>query len=457
MMMHDIQNFLSFLDQSPTPFHAAEEITKALSKEGFTPLKETESWSLQPGKAYFVSRGGSLVAAFRIPTKTLQSAILLATHTDSPCLKLRAGPEPLSHEIGRFGTEIYGAPLLHSWLDRDLAIAGRIQVKTNNDEIASHLVHIVESPIIIPQLSLHLDRTSAEKGFVVHRQDHLKPVFSLQANECSLEQLFKKKYSFKQCLNADLYLIPSQKASLVGFEKECIASYRLDNLTSAYAALFALLQTKATSHTLQIAFFWDHEEIGSMTQVGADSRFADELLERISLNLDLTKEEFFCMKARSFCISSDLAHGFHPNFPDKYDVQNAAFLGKGVVLKYHANQKYANNAIGLAYLMQLAEKHAIPMQKQIPRSDIPSGSTVGPMMAAQTGIATMDIGISCWAMHSARETISVQDEIALCTLLTKAFEELPNPNFGAIQQETPRKLERQTHQPKVRGLKEKKR
>lgn len=398
-----MNDFLPFLQKSPTVFHAAEEIVHQLKKKGFVSLDETTRWNLHPGKGYFVLRGGSLLAAFRMPKKEIVSATILATHIDSPGLKLKPRPHLATQQISQFGTEVYGAPLLHTWLDRDLVVSGRLDGK---------LVHFEDHPLIIPSLALHLDRTITEKGLLVHKQDHLKPIVSLQADHTLAKKIQSATYF-------DLFLTPLEKPALIGHKKELLASYRLDNLTSAYAALQGLLHAPAQENVLQMALFWDHEEIGSMSYVGADSSFADQLLERI---FKKDREDFFCMKSRSRCLSLDVAHGFHPNFADKFDPQNQIFLGKGVAIKHNANQKYASHAETLSWVTEWAKREKIALQSFAGRSDIPSGSTVGSMLASHLGIPTLDVGIATWAMHSIRETIAVQDEQSLIDFCTGALE-----------------------------------
>lgn len=424
-MADALNSFLQFLDRSPTVFHAAREITTTLREANFISLKEGEKWNLEPGKSYFINRSGALVAAFRVPLKTPLAAILLASHTDSPALKLKPKAEILNRSIGQLSTECYGSPILHSWLDRDLILAGKIFALDANGNEVSHIVTLDQFPCIIPQLALHLDRSVGEKGFFVNKQDHLNPIYSLNGKENDLTYLLQQAYPFKTLISFDLFLVPSQKSSFLGMHKELIAASRLDNLTSVYASLFALLHTKPSEETLQMAFFWNHEEIGSTSYLGADSLFGEQLLERISLNLKMGREDFFRFKSRSLCLSVDAAHGFHPSFSDKYDSQNSPLLGKGVVLKFNANQKYATSAESALPLIKLAEKHKIPLQTAASRSDMASGSTVGSILAAELSIPTVDIGISSWAMHSARETIAAQDEIFLCSLLKAALEDLP--------------------------------
>jgi len=423
-MSHLLDSFLLFLDRSPTVFHAAREITKTLTETGFHRLEEKEKWNLEAGKKYFICRGNALVAAFKVPLETPLSTTILASHTDSPSLKLKPQPEILNRSIGQLGTECYGSPILHSWLDRDLILAGKIIGLDTKGKEVSHIVTLDDSSMIIPQLALHLDRTVSEKGFLVNKQDHLKPIYSLEGQENDWILRLQKKYDLKNLLSFDLFLVPQQKSSFVGFHKEMVASYRLDNLTAAHSSLWALTQSSTSKDVLQVAFFWDHEEIGSVSYLGADSLFAEQFLERICSNLKMNKEDFYRFKSQSICLSIDVAHGFHPNYAEKYDPQNSCMLGKGVVLKFNANQKYATSAMSAAAIVRLAEKHNIPLQKTASRSDIASGSTVGSMMAANLGIPTVDIGIGCWAMHSARETIAAQDQVNLCSLLKAAFEDL---------------------------------
>ncbi len=417
-----LEQFVRFLNRSPTVYHAAKEISTALAEADFTPLTESEKWELEPEKGYFVMREDALMAAFRLPKKGPISAVILASHLDSPALKIKPKPEIASNGIGQFSTEGYGAPLLHTWFDRDLAIAGRIVVLDQNGERESKIVLLDDYPVLIPGLALHLQREVNDKGLIVHKQDHLKAIYAIQAKEKHLNAWLKKHHSFHQLLSFDLFLVPLEKASFLGFESELIASYRLDNLTSAFAGLYALVNAKARTDAIQMAFFWDHEEIGSKTYAGADSLFANQVLDRICMQCKMNREDDYRLKSRSFCLSCDVGHAFHPNFADKYDSQNAPHIGKGPILKF--SSKYATSGATAAPIIQLAEKRKIPLQTFASRSDLPSGGTVGAMMGANLGIPTVDLGIACWAMHSIRETISAQDQAALCNLLKAALEEL---------------------------------
>lgn len=415
-----LEKFVHFLNRSPTVYHAAQEMGFQLAEADFTPLTEEEQWKFEPGQGYFVVRKGSLVAAFRLPKKTPTSAILLASHIDSPGLKIKPHPELSSHGIGQLNTEVYGGPLLHTWFDRDLAVAGRIIVLDQNGECEAKTVLLDDYPVIIPSLAIHLQKEVNEKGLIVHKQDHLKAIYSIQMKEKHLDGWLRKHHSFQKLLGFDLFLTPLEKASFLGFESELISSYRLDNLTSASASLNALIDAKVHENTIQMAIFWNHEEIGSKTYEGADSLFVDQILERICSKMD--REDYYRLKSRSLCLSVDVGHAFHPNFPEKYDPQNGPFMGKGPILKF--STKYATSGATAAPIVHLAAKEKIPLQTFASRSDIPGGSTVGPMMGANLGIATVDLGIGCWAMHSIRETIAARDEIFLYQLLKAALEKL---------------------------------
>jgi aspartyl aminopeptidase len=388
-----------------------------LKEAGFSCLSEKEAWKLKPGQGYFVEREGALIAAFRLPRGKPKSAILLASHTDSPALKVKPEPNLLNKEIAQIGTEIYGGPLLHSWFDRDLALAGRIETDRGTE-----LLYLEESPLIIPQLAIHLDRSTPEKGLVVHKQDHLKAVLSIKGAE-TLEKLLKRYVSFETLYAFDLLLVPTEKPSRVGAQQEMIAGYRMDNLSSAYSCLEALVGSESRASAVQIAIFWDHEEIGSVSSTGAGSSFVDELLDRIGIGLGEERELFYQLKANSLILSVDVGHAWNPNFTDKYDPENSPRLGGGVAIKFNANRKYASDSTSAASLCKLAEKQGLKIQRAANRSDIPSGSTVGPIMSANTGIPTVDLGVPLWAMHSTREIIADSDLKDLETLLTIACKE----------------------------------
>jgi aspartyl aminopeptidase len=359
-----------------------------------------------------------------MPKKELQRSVLLASHLDSPSIKLKPVAELAQNRLIRLLTEVYGSPLLHTWLDRDLCLAGRVLIR-HQGETETRLVSLDNYPLIIPSLAIHLDRSVGEKGLILNKQDHLLPIATiLQTQEMPyrLERIISSVLSFDELLSWELFLVPLEKARFVGAEGELLSGYRLDNLSSVFASIYALLQAPVSDHSLQLTLFWDHEEIGSKTYLGADSSFLDQILERICLHQQMNREEFFRLKNRSVCLSIDVAHGYHPNFADRFDPLNTPYLGDGVVVKTSAMQKYATNASTSAALFSLAKAKGWMLQNYASRSDLTGGGTVGSLMAAGLGIPTVDIGIATWAMHSIRETISAQDEISLCYFLREVFE-----------------------------------
>lgn len=417
-----LKEFVRFLDHSPTVWHAARQIADSLTKASFLSLSEEKHWQLEPGKSYFVLRDEAALCAFRIPTAEWRSIALLASHLDSPSLKLKPIAEFPQDRIMRLMTEIYGSPLLHTWLDRDLCLAGRVMIKQKDEKIESHLVILDHYPLLIPSLPLHLDRSASDRGLVLNKQDHIQPVATI-IQPYTIEALIAKSLSFSQLLSWDLFLAPLEKARLNGVNGELISSHRLDNLSSAFAALQGLLTTTATENVLQFAVFWDHEEIGSKSAMGAESFFANQVIDRIRLAQKMNEEELYKIKSRSLCLSLDATHGFNPNYSDRFDPRNTPYLGDGIVLKTSAAQKYATSASSSAPLIALANKRGWMLQKYASRSDISGGSTVGPTMAANMGILTSDLGVATWSMHSIRETISTADEIALCQFSKAFFEE----------------------------------
>lgn len=401
--------FLSFLEKSPTSFHAASVLVETLQKNGYTLLREEEAWELQKDKRYVLVRDGSLVVSFQMPKKPISSILLFASHLDSPALKLKPDPEEIDKDLHLLSTEIYGGPLYYSWLDRDLCIAGRVV-----GEKGTRLLHRKEDPCLIPSLAIHLQRQVNEKGLIVNAQEHLKAIYQGEGKKKTLLQTLEKEAKVGPLLSTDLFLVPLEAPRLLGKKKEWLASYRLDNLSSAYPMLLAALHAPKKEDALLLSLYWDHEEIGSQTKTGANSSFLTELLQRI---FQFDFEALLRAKSRSLALSIDVAHLYHPGFKSFYDEPHAVHFGKGVVCKWNANQKYATSSLSAKHFLQVAKKEKIPIQHNAGKSDIPTGSTVGPYLAAHAGISTIDIGIGCFAMHSARETVAMQDVRHLENLL----------------------------------------
>src|SRR5579872_7148400 len=334
-MTHILEDLKAFLDHSPTAWHAVAEMGNRLAGLDFIPLNEKDKWNLEEGKSYFVTRGGSF-CAFTLPQSLPSKLTLLAAHTDSPALKIKPQPEFQKENMTLFGVEVYGAPLLTSWLNRELGIAGRIVVTNAQGEIEEKLLFLDDMPLFIPQLAIHLDREVNEKGLVLNKQEHLPPIVSLGNGEGLhkgfLESLIRRHFTFNSLLGFDLFLIPLEKSRYVGSNNEMLASYRIDNLVSCHAALTAIAKAKnPNKEHLHMALFWDHEEIGSRSSEGAASPFFSDILNRICERFHIGQEDLGRMKSNSLAISIDMAHALHPNYSAKHDPHHPPLLGKGIV------------------------------------------------------------------------------------------------------------------------------
>lgn len=419
-----INDLLNFLDNSPTAWHAVANCTDTLLKNGFKELKEQEAWRIEPGGHYYVSRNGSSLIAFIVPTKIPSSAHIIASHTDSPSFKLKPNCEFQKENMLMLGCEIYGSPILSSWLNRDLGIAGRVVYQDTKNCIREELVRLEDTPVTIPQLAIHLDRGVNENGTILNKQDHLAALVSTEINTNTkatfLTRALKKHLNLKELLSFDLFLYPLDKARLIGENHSLISSYRVDNLQSVYASLDALLQTKKpAAYLLKMIVLWDNEEVGSNTAQGAGSPFLPHIMERIAISLKMSREDYFRLNSSSLCASVDLAHALHPNYIEKHEPRHQPLLNCGVVIKTNSQQRYASDARSVAAIAALCLKHQIPYQMYVARNDIPCGSTVGPINANLTGIATVDIGCAQLSMHSCREIVGISDHLSMVQLLNE--------------------------------------
>lgn len=420
-MTHLLEDLFDFLSHAPTSWHAGMEMGNRLASLDYTPLRLDEKWSLEKGGKYFVIDEGAF-AAFSLPKAKPKQMHIIAAHTDSPALKLKPKPEILTKNMVQLGVEVYGSPILPSWVNRDLAIAGRVVVEQKKGQIEEHLVYFDDAPVIIPLLAPHLDREAFQQGLQLNKQDHLLPIATLHEGKLEqsyLEKLLKRQLSFHKLLDFDLFLVPLEPPRFLGSENELVASYRLDNLVSCHAGLVALGHLdKPLEKTLALGVFWDHEEVGSATPAGAESSLFFDIYERICRFYKIEGEEEGILRKNSHCLSVDVAHAFNPNYAKKYDEHHAPLLGEGITLKYNANMRYTTTAKSGANVKALCDALNLKCQSFVNRSDNPAGSTVGPLFSTQMGIDTADIGLAQLSMHAAREVIACQDHIDMCTLLT---------------------------------------
>lgn len=429
------QDFLSFIKESPTSFHAVASIKEILMKQGFKELKESNPWSLKKGGKYFFIKGGSTLATFIIPENKITSSLIIASHVDSPGLKVKPNPDFTFNNMAMISSEIYGGPLYSSWLNRDLAIAGEVVFINAKNEVEKKLINMTDTAFVIPQLAIHIDREVNEKGLVVNPQEHLAAFAGILEKDDKpfLKNLLLEKLKAKELLSFDLFLYPLEEPRFIGINQEFISSYRLDNLASVWASLKAFENQSASDDKLKLCIFFDHEEFGSRSSIGADSPFINELLERILFNFNQNVEDFFIFKSNSLIASVDLAHSIHPNYPLKHEPRHPLTLNGGVVLKNHANGKYATSCRSAALIAFLCKKNNIELQRYVGRSDIPSGSTVGPICASNVGIKTVDLGLSQLSMHSARELMGRLDIEHLYKLLNALLTDEHAYNICHIQ------------------------
>lgn len=419
------RDFIEFLDSAPTPFHATASIKSSLAEAGFIELDEGDSWDIQPGGRYVVTRNNSSVIAFSTSQQDpAQSGIrLVGAHTDSPCLKLKPQPDLQRLHYAQLGVEVYGGALLHPWFDRDLTLAGRISYRKTNGSLASALINFRRAIAVVPSLAIHLDR-EANNGRALNAQKELPLLLhSLQPNEKSdfrqtlLTQLL---HEYPGCdaeaiLDFEICACDTQPAALIGLKHEYIAGARLDNLLSCFAGLRALLDCDNLQPTLLVCT--DHEEVGSVSACGAQGPFLNSVLQRWLGNGETLARTLH----RSLLISADNAHGIHPNYPEKHDEKHGPHLNGGPAIKINANQRYASNATTQAFFRHLCEQQQIPVQMFVARADMGCGSTIGPLTAAETGIKTVDIGAPTFAMHSIRELAGVEDISHLYNALRAFF------------------------------------
>ncbi len=420
---------LKYIELSPTPYHAVENAVAELKNSGYSELKEKESWKLENGKGYFVTRNGSSVAAFCIPPKQIKQVAfnIIGAHTDSPCLKLKPKAAQSVFDYKQWRIEVYGGALWHSWLDRDLGLAGQL-CYSKNGKALTKTVNLNTSNIRIPNVAIHINRTVNEEGLKITPQTELTPIFGL--GKSTGEQLKQELFTSlglspadaKSVESFDLRLYDNIPPSYGGLKDEFIYAPRLDNLAMSHAALTALLEAKSKSaEKISAIMLFDHEEVGSGSTAGAASNFLNHTLERIISSLGFSREEYFMALAQSFIISADMAHAVHPNYSGKHDPDHAPVLNKGPVIKHNANQRYATSHETAAKILNLAKKSKVPLQEFAGHSNIPCGTTIGPISSSLSGIPTVDLGNPMLSMHSAREMAGSADGELILKLFKQFF------------------------------------
>ncbi|MPV37273.1 M18 family aminopeptidase [Georgenia subflava] len=402
----------AFITASPSSYHAAAEVARRLGAAGFDQLAETEDLTA-PGR-HFVLRDGAVIAWARPASATATTPFrILGAHTDSPGFKLKPNPTHARHGWLQAGVEVYGGPLLNSWLDREIELAGRVVTRDG----AEHLVRT--GPYLrIPQLAVHLDR-QVNDGLKLDRQRHLNPVFGIGDHGDVLERLAASAgLSADDVVGHDVLAADTQPPRRFGLDEHLFAAGRMDNLTAVHAGLTALLGAPDDAGHVSVLAAFDHEELGSQSRSGASGPFLDDVLTRVSGG---TADERLRAYAGSWCVSADAGHGVHPNYAERHDPVTVPTLGAGPLLKINANQRYATDAHGSALWARACERAGVPSQPFVSNNTIPCGSTIGPLTATRLGIRTVDVGVPLLSMHSARELAHVADLVALGAAVAAFF------------------------------------
>ena len=423
-----VQHLLDFIDASPSPWHVIKSVEAQLASFNFKKLDETLSWSLESGGRYYVVRDESSVIIFVLGQKPLVETgfKMIGAHTDSPGLRIKPNAATGVDGLLRLGVEIYGGPILATFTDRDLSLAGRVNYKDTNNNIVSALINFDRPLLRLPNLAIHMNRMVNEDGLKLHKQNELPLILSALAQECLPQTYFSELLQEQSACEAerilswDLAVYDTQKGAFWGAENEFYANSQLDNLASCHAALQGLLDDTVLENeaTLVCAFF-DHEEIGSESNKGADGSFLGDVIKRISLVTENNKEDFTRALAKSFMVSADMAHAYQPNFPLAYDPDHKVFVNKGPVIKVNANQRYSTESVSQAMFVDWCEQAGVPYQKYSHRSDLACGSTIGPITSARLGIRSVDVGNPIWAMHSIRESAGVLDHGYMIKVMKK--------------------------------------
>ncbi|THG36139.1 M18 family aminopeptidase [Glaciibacter flavus] len=410
-----IDGFSEFLQASPSSYHAAEEVARALEERGFTRLDEADDWAADAGRWVIVRDGAVLAWAVPDGAGALTPFRIIGAHTDSPGFKLKPHPSTATRGWLQAGVEIYGGPLLNSWLDRELELAGRIVTADGSQ----HLVRT--GPLLrIPQLAIHLDR-GVNDGLALDKQRHTQPVWGVGDGSGAdiLEHLAGiAGIDAVDIAGYDLLTVDAAAPARFGLDGALFAAGRMDNLTSVHAGLVALAAAPDDAAHISVLAAFDHEELGSESRSGASGPVLEDLLARISAGLGASVTERLRALSASWCVSSDAGHAVHPNYPERHDPVNQPVPGGGPLLKLNANQRYATDAVGSALWLRACAAADVPFQEFVSNNTVPCGSTIGPLTATRLGIRTVDVGPALLSMHSARELADVDDLHALTLALT---------------------------------------
>lgn len=420
-MKYTLEGLISYLEASPSPFHAAEAAVKLLSSEGYAPLSESERWEIVPGGCYYVTRNRSAVLAFRVPEDGFAPVLAVASHSDSPMFKIKPRAEiTAQNKYVLIGTERYGGGILSTWLDRPLSAAGRLMVRTE-DGVEARLVDVGRDCLLIPNLAIHMNRDMNENCKYNPHTD-MMPLYGDIGAKGTFDALIADAAGVRceDVAARDLFVYCRMKPSVWGSDGCYLSAPRIDDLECAYTSLCALTEAVPNGHILMCCVF-DNEEVGSATRQGADSTFLSDTVARIADALGADAEAVRIALASSFLVSADNGHALHPAHPEKADGENRPYMNEGVVLKYSANQKYTTDAVSSAIFEEVCRRAGVPTQVYANRSDVPGGSTLGNISGTHVSVPTVDIGLAQLAMHSSYETAGTRDAQYMADALTAFY------------------------------------
>ena len=420
---------IEFIDECPSTYHVAKNCSEILEENGFERLIPQEKWYLKKGGKYYVKKSNSTVVAFTLGTDInfKKGFKIFGSHTDSPGFRIKPNPEMVTENILRLNTEVYGGPILSTWFDRPLSIAGRVVVKSDNLFLPRTVRVKIEEPLmIIPNLAIHQNR-EVNNGVKIDKQADTLPVLGLINSQFEkddyLLRLIVEKMGLKKedILDFDLYVYSIEKGCLVGANEEFISAPKIDNLASVYAGLLGLVEAEDVHDQINVFVGFDNEEIGSATKQGADSNYLLNTLERIMCSLGYGREEFLHMLNCSFLLSADGAHAAHPAHMDKTDPTNRGRINEGISIKISANQSYTSDGFSIAVVKQIIEGTDIKIQPFVNQSNERGGSTIGPISSTHLDIDAVDLGVPMLAMHSVRELCGIYDVFYLKELAKEFF------------------------------------
>ena len=420
---------IDFLYDSPSACHGVKATQKILDANGFIEVKEEDKWNLQPKGKYYVMKNDSALIAFEVGSGDIEETglRLIGAHTDVPGFRIKPNPQMISEgKYVKLNTEVYGGPILHTWYDRPLGIAGKVALKGASPlKPEIRLVNINKPLLIIPSLAIHMNR-EVNDGYKINRQVDTLPLLGLINDKLEKEDYLMNilanelQVNKEEILNFELGLYEYEKGSLIGMNEELISSGRFDDLWMVFAGVKALVDSRENAAT-KVMICIDNEEIGSLTAEGANSTLLNNILERITLGLGKDREGYYRALAKSIMISADLAHAVHPNLGDKHDPTNRPVLEGGPVLKIAASGSYSTDSFNGAVFAGVCEAAGVPFQKFVNRSDVRGGTTIGPVTAANLTIPVIDMGAPVLGMHSIRELASVKDNYYTVKAFTEFF------------------------------------